>query len=251
MSQPPYTQKNPKGRKRSGSYSQSSAKSRPTSSFKMYRSPDSGTIGPSRFNTKLRYASQKSFPITLASPNAPIITFAGNGLYDPDLQVGGQQPTGFDQLMAMYLAYRVNACSMKYSVTVVPTGTTQVAQAAPFIPFQFSSTARMLLAGSTNSWPSTVCAPFTKTIVLSCQNGTRVMKHYVSMKSLVPTPERKDIEFAGSSTANPVRVMNFDLNASSGSDSWPLNATDTMIVNVIVEMKFYCEFFTGRNLSIS
>jgi len=33
--------------------------------------------------------------------------FRGNGMFDPDVQVGGQQPMGFDQWSSLYRHYRV------------------------------------------------------------------------------------------------------------------------------------------------
>lgn len=249
MSQAPFTQKNPKGRKRSGSQSQSAPKKN-ISSFRMFTNPGT-TVGPQRFLTKLRYQSQKTFDMTLASPNATLRSFSLNGIYDPDLSAGGQQPTGFDQLMAIYQNYRVNACAMKYSVSVMPTGTATISQAMPYIPANFSSTCRLTSAGSTNTWPSTVCAPHTKSIVLTPQDGTKVFKHYMSMKTLVPTDARKDNEYTGTSAANPLIQGIFDLNCSTGSYSFPMAGTDTLTAVVMVEQKFYVEFYSPLNLAIS
>lgn len=50
--------------------------------------------------TKLRYAEQVDL-----NPTAGVVAghiFSANGLYDPNIAVGGHQPRGFDQLMALY-----------------------------------------------------------------------------------------------------------------------------------------------------
>lgn len=47
--------------------------------------------------------------------------FKANGLYDPDVAVGGHQPYGFDQLMNVYNNYTV--LGSKITVTLCPTST--------------------------------------------------------------------------------------------------------------------------------
>lgn len=44
---------------------------------------------------------------TLAANTNASFLFRGNGMFDPDYQVGGQQPMGFDQWAGLYRHYRV------------------------------------------------------------------------------------------------------------------------------------------------
>lgn len=48
----------------------------------------------------LRYSSK--FELTSGAGVASSRHFSANGLFDPDFAIGGHQPRGFDQLMAMY-----------------------------------------------------------------------------------------------------------------------------------------------------
>lgn len=61
---------------------------------------------PMRKFAKLRYSVLQ----TLAGPsigNVVITEFRANGMYDPEVALGGHQPFGFDQLMAQYTHFTV------------------------------------------------------------------------------------------------------------------------------------------------
>lgn len=66
---------------------------------------------PLRKFCKLRYVSTEN----LAGPTAATvrtIEFRANGMYDPDVRVGGHQPYGFDQVMLGYGKFTVVKASM-------------------------------------------------------------------------------------------------------------------------------------------
>jgi len=54
---------------------------------------------------KLKYVAQKYF--SNDSGTLGVLQFHANGMFDPDNAVGGHQPYGFDQMMAMYKYYTV------------------------------------------------------------------------------------------------------------------------------------------------
>lgn len=70
------------------------------------------TVLPNRFKFHTRYV-ETSMTVTATSgaPNAYI--FRANGLYDPDATIGGHQPIGFDQFMAMYDHFTVIASKIR------------------------------------------------------------------------------------------------------------------------------------------
>lgn len=47
--------------------------------------------------------------------------FKANSLYDPVIAIGGNQPIGFDQLMAIYAFYTVSSCKVRF---IASSGTT-------------------------------------------------------------------------------------------------------------------------------
>ena len=65
---------------------------------------------PLALNTKLIYSTGTTY-LNGAISSLTDVTFAfrGNGPYDPDAQIGGNQPAGFDNYMALYRFYRVTA----------------------------------------------------------------------------------------------------------------------------------------------
>lgn len=66
---------------------------------------------PDKFTTNLVYTD--SFVLDpSAGTICPFKRFRWNNLYDPDYEVGGGQPTYFDQLAAMYFRYQVNGAKM-------------------------------------------------------------------------------------------------------------------------------------------
>lgn len=63
---------------------------------------------PPLMRTQLTYSTGIGyFDKTLAANTNASFLFRGNGLFDPDYQVGGQQPMGFDQWSTLYRHYRV------------------------------------------------------------------------------------------------------------------------------------------------
>lgn len=63
---------------------------------------------PPCIRTQLTYSSGVGYMgKTIAANTNTTFFFRGNGMFDPDAQVGGQQPLGFDQWAGLYRHYRV------------------------------------------------------------------------------------------------------------------------------------------------
>lgn len=69
---------------------------------------------PQQLKTKLRYVVRKEFDLT--SGNIVTGTMRANDLYDPEYTVGGHQPRGFDEMMAVYQTFTVtgSTCSASF-----------------------------------------------------------------------------------------------------------------------------------------
>lgn len=67
-----------------------------------------------RYNYLWNYTSSTTF--------ANIYQFNGNSIYDPDAQIGGQQPLGYDQWQAFYSRFYVAGC--KVTARVINLSTT-------------------------------------------------------------------------------------------------------------------------------
>lgn len=73
---------------------------------------------PQEMATTLRYVT--TFPLEPNSSSAAGISILANGLYDPEVPVGGHQPRGFDQYMEQYQKFTVS--SSKIAVTFAFSG---------------------------------------------------------------------------------------------------------------------------------
>lgn len=68
---------------------------------------------PQSLRTKLKYVTKKDFDVD-GHAAIEYEAFRANGMFDPEVSVGGHQPRGFDQSMAMYNSFTV--LSSKISV---------------------------------------------------------------------------------------------------------------------------------------
>ncbi len=71
-------------------------------------------VGPLTLKRKLRYAT--SVTINPASGASLNVFIRANGMFDPEVAVGGHQPMGFDQYMAMYDHFKVDSFSISVSL---------------------------------------------------------------------------------------------------------------------------------------
>lgn len=76
----------------------------PRPRFKAMANPSVPAIKPT-FRATLKYFDW--FTLNPAAGVAGVYQFSANGLYDPNISGSGHQPTGFDQLMAIYGEYVV------------------------------------------------------------------------------------------------------------------------------------------------
>lgn len=70
-----------------------------------------------RVKIKFRYYTQFSTTPTQSYASWSYRAYSGNSLYDPDVTLTGNQPTGYDQWTAFYASYRVmgSKLTMKYA----------------------------------------------------------------------------------------------------------------------------------------
>lgn len=108
--------------KRSGVVRKTIGRNRTRSrAFPMYRGLQSGeTVMPNKTFTKLRWSLNLSGAYTNSKQIANIEV---NNMFDPNYFLGGDQPTGYDQMSAFYTAYRVHAVSIDSYIENSATGT--------------------------------------------------------------------------------------------------------------------------------
>jgi hypothetical protein len=97
---------------------------RRTRTINPYRRPRNALVSvprnkigfPQQMRTKLRYSTRIEFIPTGTSVLSK--TFLANGMYDPDVSLGGHQPRGFDEFMKTYQTFTVKgsrvSCTFMY-----------------------------------------------------------------------------------------------------------------------------------------
>lgn len=82
-----------------------------------------GRAFPEKIRTTLRYVEHIQLTAASGATTNPTI-FNCNGLYDPYYPVGGHQPYGFDQYMAIYNHYSVQRATIRCTFQRTPAATT-------------------------------------------------------------------------------------------------------------------------------
>lgn len=80
---------------------------------------------PNTKMVKLRYVDELRVSTTLGSANSKSLPYVANGMFDPYFPIGGHQPKGFDQWMAVYSHY--NVVGSKISVKLASSTSNNVA----------------------------------------------------------------------------------------------------------------------------
>lgn len=169
---------------------------------------------------------------SVAAASEEKFTFAGNNMFDPDQQTGGQQPVGFDQLAAIYDRYKVLNCTVE--IIGLPASQCLMAiypstSATPLTTIQ-DATSQLgvkIIAGATFTGPTNPMQ------VRLRQNSAKFMG--------IP---QSDDDIAASTGGGPDKAWYWHLhcyNPSAGS----------LVVGFIVRLIFDVEFCRPKALTVS
>lgn len=163
-------------------------------------------------------------------------TYTMNSLYDPNTSIGGTQPFGFDEMMALYGRYQVFGC--KISLLVSPLSET--GSNLYVIPTQNSA------LPSYANIEELRRRPFARTMFLlkdSGRGGTNKYKlrQYYSVKKLdrvIANGLNQQEDYIGTSAQDPSEKLYLHLihTTTSGTAATPIE------LYIRVELTFYCQF---------
>lgn len=200
----------------------------------------SSSVGaqPKTIKRKLVYTG--AFSTADAANPTGLSTFRGNGLYDPDFAIGGAQPAGFDELMALYNRYSVKS---------------SVAEAV-FFPSSTSAGTQghCWIVPTTQATALTAVDPFTSIVVLrDCATkalGTSgvtpvVIKNSMSTKEATGV-SHTDADCQGTDGTDPVNQWYWQI----GSTNYQ-NGNNTSGAYVTYKIIYEVEFSDPRNLALS
>ncbi len=183
----------------------------------------------------LRYTKVETFSGSPLAGN----TYYGNGPYDPEYAVGGDQPVGYDQYAAFYTRYRVYACNIR--VHYIPTGTTTV-------PFYCA------LAATTDTTATTTPRllsqqPYSKTLICySVAPFEPVLSMNMTTAEIRGEPAKKveyDDVFTSAVTSVPTSLWYYNVSAEA------IDASTNISGYFLVELTYDVEFYQRKLLSQS
>lgn len=160
-------------------------------------------------------------------------TFCINGMFDPEVALGGNQPLYFDQFMAMYRNYRVFACKV-------------------IVKLSCGSSTNNMFHGVAAMHPSSNSTPPYGSIQTAYQQrqavhktlvptaGAVTMKSYYKISNVLGLPKLEvgiDDNLSGDATVNP--------NIKAFSHVYIKNNDGTNVLSVTYEVKliFYAKFY--------
>jgi len=174
---------------------------------------------PNKFASKLRYVETNLDIDPGNLTTAGVYIFSANGLYDPNISIGGHQPRGFDQLMTMYDHYTVIGSRITVTFTqqlgqVYNTATLGIAlkdSPTGYTDINDYLEGRNLISRTSGSSSAT-----------ETQRPITLSYAYSTKKFLGISHPLSEKDTAGSNTSNPVEQAYFHLFVA------PLSFTDSV-----------------------
>lgn len=193
------------------------------------------TICPDRYFTKLKYFYGAAY--TSANPSTSLdYTFRANGVFDPDFQFGGQQPTGLDQIAQLYAGFVVMASKCKMTVH----NRNQYGLVCGVVPTTTSTT---IAAGSNaNNYKLLATLPYNRTKICGAETGNNkvVITNYMSTSKILGVRPQAVIDsrdYYGVPTSSDPAILWFWHNAIM-----PLDPVQALDFEYALELTFYVAF---------
>ena len=203
-----------------------------------------GMFMSDRYFTRLKYNHFTTITDNISGQGYYATTiYRGNGLFDPEQQVGGQQPLGYDQLTSFYQRYRVYACKLFVRVhSLGGTGTTPYYVAVvPFIGTTYAAT----------PWITDIAEqPYTRFKTRNQYDSNPSIKHCMSTAKIYGVNKstiKNDDLFSSPVSTLPTNQWSYLISIGN------LNQAASASTNYMLELSltYYCEFYERRNLTRS
>lgn len=196
-------------------------------------------IFPAKLRQTLVYAEQYVVTLQATAGNISYNAFRLNGLFDPRFAIGGHQPMGFDQLMAIYSRYTVVGARVTFQVT----NNTQTFQNGNF---------GINVRDPATSIPTQVDAVLESQYSKSgtwgyLQNTKRITLNFDGPKYFNTNDICSEDSLAGSDTADPTRVALADCWVACDQATTGPNNT----VAVMVKIEYDSYFYEPKNVATS
>lgn len=176
-----------------------------------------------------------------------VLTYRGNGMYDPDYALGGHQPMGFDQYIALYNKYYVKSATIKVSVWAGPLDTNSA-----------NNNDAMLFVWADTDAAGPAVGLDAKTVAERCMAHNGRMQHvgntYNTPKVLSLKAFTKDIcdkgfqseDTSGTSSSDPFNVWFFHAVVCD-----PLTAYPNKPLQILTRISYDAMFYDSKELGTS
>lgn len=166
--------------------------------------------------------------------------FRGNGMFDPEVAVGGNQPLGFDEWSNLYRRYRVLASKLTIRVS---SGDSVDATMMFVVPLNSS--------GSIGNRQELLENEKAKKQILGIQTSQNrgVLSYYMPSNKIRGVSEsavKNEIDYSALTTADPQLQWYWHAGIVDVSSSG-----DTISSDVYIEIEYYVEFFDRATLTRS
>lgn len=167
--------------------------------------------------------------------------FSANGMYDPDVAVGGHQPRGFDQLSAIYDEYQVRECIVEVYFACMASSSI----VRPFIAIRPSSSE---LPDATNIFEGPDRVLSTKVISGAGENGAD--STYLRMK-VDPIKWLGNTGVDNEATRSPVNSNPGDQCVFYIGATNPRNTSQTLAMDCDIVLTYVVDFMNPKTPALS
>lgn len=199
----------------------------------------SSLVFPAKKRQTLTYATRQAYTVNAVAGAIGPLQFRVNGMFDPQVSLGGIQPLGFDQWMALYKYFTVISARIKLTY-MCNTGAASGTSSGGFGLFITNSDAPIVTASNQamtsqySTW-----APW-----MSGQNARSVTLTWSAAKYFGVKDVLDDDTYAGTNAVDPLRQAYVNVWA----DGWAANQASG---NFLLEISYDAVFHEPREVGES
>ncbi len=191
-------------------------------------------VGPQTLIRKLRYATQTSVNPPAGGAAANVFIRA-NGMFDPEVAVGGHQPLGFDQYMTMYDHFKV--LGSKITVQFLQEGSGHASQAVACISLDDDVTANTSIENMIEQGLSTWKVMQAE----QAQAEPTILSKTFSSKNFFRN-KLYSAELQGNVSSDPQEEAIFNISVAG------LNGTDPNVTDMLIVIDYIVSFTERKTL---
>lgn len=194
---------------------------------------------PEEMTVKLVY--HDSYTHTHTSGAMQLWEFRANSCFDPDYTYTGHQPTGFDEMAALYQRYLVTAAMIEVSASPISSADANVPQVVAILPRLEQNSISDLNTVCEN--PKAVSANVTGST--SDANNSVTIKKYINIKKILGVKNLDDLDYSSTVTSSPTQPVFFSVYSCSA------NQGSTSIMGLTVKLTFWVKFYKKQTTTSS